>query len=328
MGEERQFRDCQCCFAPPYLGQLNLQFSSTINTCALNQCGYRSPNSVDLCPGNDNCNYTYYRTIKTTRIYTNGTSITTSTTSGYTTDCTETTTTSCSGNCTGTVVSTLNECQDPRSSFSDRLRRTRCDNTREDCLQQFPDPYDFVFGFPNNGYEDPCLTIPATPLDFCTDYYGLGGSSTKYDMSDKSDKNGRFLFRVESKSKYRLLHNPTPTCYLRVWLIIRTTQLIPTFNPTGFGGGCFGWSLEEGETTEEIIDFYEWFGSGRPCFEKIVDQNGNFSIAGCENTIISSETGDLIAGDFQLKTANIYKYSFIEGYEPSAPNLSGYPQPV
>ncbi len=302
--------------------------------CTLNTCGITS-SSGDACEGNDGCNIKFFKRGIRIINYTNGaTSTSIRTRQGYLLQCQTVNSFTCQegpngATCNGPVSSTSFTCEEPLESFSEKLA-----NGKQTCTGPCPDPLsgytNYRFGFLNN-FSNACQTIGAPSPNFC-DVTTFSTSAIKYDMSKERDRMGNFLGYVERKVKCRILHYPTPTCYLRIWLRIRTTKLIKVFTSVP-NQPCFGWSLQDGETTEEIIDAYEWNGSGRPCFETVIDENGNLVIGagnpifkklGCENVITSGDF-ELVAGDFELKTIGVYKYSFVAGYEPSNPSLSGYP---
>lgn len=114
------------------------------------------------------------------------------------------------------------------------------------------------------------------------------------------------LNKSEREIQWRLRHQPTGTCYLKVWLEITTA---PTVG-------------EPIKTTEE----YTWNGSGNPCVTDLsvgVNDESN-NILGAPNTLTLSENG--------TATVAILKYSCLPGYEPdisnsSNPQPNGFPSP-
>jgi len=106
----------------------------------------------------------------------------------------------------------------------------------------------------------------------------------------------------------RFSHQPTATCYLKVWFrdVVVTTD-------------------SSGTTTTNIDDPippYEWIGGGSPCFankDKQVNDDANK---------ISTEWNDIplpspSAGQSITRTRTVRKCSFIKGYTPDDPDKDG-----
>jgi hypothetical protein len=133
--------------------------------------------------------------------------------------------------------------------------------------------------------------LPPYPSD-----WGWGSGSASRDLSP--DESSFSL----SKIKWRLQHQPTGTCYLKVWMRRVTTP-------------------EDGEPEYSDIAPYTWTGSGNPCFddpERAPWAEENF-IYGPEAEIgTPSEDGTI--------TVEIVKWSCVEGYTPPDDGTAnGYP---
>lgn len=110
------------------------------------------------------------------------------------------------------------------------------------------------------------------------------------------------------KCQWRVVHPPSGTCYLKVWVR-------GTFTPT-----------VGSPTTSD--DIYEWFGTGNPCFAS--PTNG---VDHPDNQIHGNETEEPAPDDPGVVTFEILKFACCEGYEPDIsdednPQPNGYPDPT
>lgn len=121
------------------------------------------------------------------------------------------------------------------------------------------------------------------------------GASTGTALRDHDDES---LTRSETKLKWRILHAPQASCYLKVWLE----------------------KVSYSETNVETISSagtYTW--SGTPCVADLTVSVGhkNNEIRGSENTLTLEENGRAFI--------RILKYSCVDGYTPATNAESGYP---
>jgi|688.fasta_scaffold06405_13 hypothetical protein len=135
----------------------------------------------------------------------------------------------------------------------------------------------------------------------------------------------------KSVTKYRLVHQPSVTCYLKVW-IKRVTV-------------C---SVGEDESEEEDMLEYEWTGAstnGKLCLDPPFSSGFPSAISippesWKNNKIESTFSGELSPESAAGQTCSVYlqifKYSFLKDYEPNDPNEfgnqgckpNGYPDPL
>jgi hypothetical protein len=116
--------------------------------------------------------------------------------------------------------------------------------------------------------------------------------------------------KYEQNFKWRLAHEPTGSCYLKVWLQKR-------FSP-------------EGGSSDTItpLTAYEWTGTGNPCFAEALLPPDDLA-----NLIASSPTEESVPATDGTTTIEIVKYSCVEGYEPDItdpenPQPDGFPAPA
>lgn len=106
---------------------------------------------------------------------------------------------------------------------------------------------------------------------------------------------------VVQKAKLKLVHPPTPTCYLKVWVRKR-------FTPAN----------GDPDTLTDVAS-YEWSGTGRPCLED--DEKWWLDP---DNRITSVQTWELdVPEEPGVLTLEVKKYSFVQGYEPDNPLPDG-----
>jgi hypothetical protein len=99
------------------------------------------------------------------------------------------------------------------------------------------------------------------------------------------------------RSKWKVKHKPTATCFLKIWLRKEI------------------WNPDDETTTYEDLEPYVWEGTGNPCFEGEVDDD----IVSDENELNEPETNGTV-------TVQIEKYSYLADYEPADGSESGFPQ--
>ena len=134
--------------------------------------------------------------------------------------------------------------------------------------------------------------------------YGQGREGT----SLRSTNNEGAVF--ERKSKYRVRHYPTGTCYLKVWVATIFTPL-------------------NGTPQAPVITSYTWTGSGNPCL-KVPNDPVNAA-----SQIINGEeaTEFPVPATDGTNVATILKWSCVEGYEPDVSDPdnkqnNGFPNPT
>jgi hypothetical protein len=142
--------------------------------------------------------------------------------------------------------------------------------------------------------------------------------------------------KFNNSSRFKFVHYPTVTCYLKVWFRKREITIFPAppevgVNQTFYDCGPFFGGNEETAITDTI---YEWRGTQK--IENLcVDPKKNIIpdqlIYDTQQEIeLEAENGTSKAIDFF-----VLKYSFIEGYEPNDPDEfgdqgdspSGFPNP-
>ena len=158
--------------------------------------------------------------------------------------------------------------------------------TESDCVLEFPEYPAFL--------SDSSAALLA----------GQGRSSSSY----RSWTNGG-LTKTERKSKYRMRHLPTGTCYLKVWISIIFTPL-------------------NGTPAAPVITSYTWTGSGNPCLTV-----PNDPVNADSQKINGSTTEVLPPATNGTKEVTILKWSCVEGYEPDVSDPdnkqnNGFPDPT
>lgn len=114
------------------------------------------------------------------------------------------------------------------------------------------------------------------------------------------------------KTQFRIIHEPSPTCYLKVWLKVRGYESYESNNPV--------------ELDEYV---YTYTSSSNPCIP-----NPNKSIRADENKISGAdiyELGDNLTYDHYI--VSMEKFSCLEDYEPDVsdpdnPQPNGFPDPA
>lgn len=143
------------------------------------------------------------------------------------------------------------------------------------------------------------------PLD--SDFYDFGIENLKEDIN-KTDPSrflitsfgeGGKLARLRSVS-YKIVHRPTLTCYLKVWIR-------EVFTPQGGG-----------DTIAKNLTPYEWKHDGAdPCMN-----DPSKSVLDIVNNIESALYQIDPPSEPGVRTFNIVKYSFVEGYTPADPDIN------
>jgi len=153
------------------------------------------------------------------------------------------------------------------------------------CGDQPPDGEDWPV-------EPDLLSGQHTSFDTSVSAYDLsiGGAISKY------------------RSKYKIVHPPTGTCYLKVWLkkSVTTHRKVAPVAPN-----CVEtWSLNDQPVVTEII--YEWNGTGQVCLS-----SPSKGARHCVNWITSKEYTDLLEPQpGQEMVIEIIKYSCVKNYNP------------
>jgi hypothetical protein len=124
-----------------------------------------------------------------------------------------------------------------------------------------------------------------------------------------------------SASQYRVMHGPSMTCYLKVWLR-KTTKVVYAYSEP---------PVPDDITHDDEFGSYEWVGTGNPC---VPDPES--SVTG-ESNIIRGDVRSLDPptsdGNHTTITVEILKYSFLQDYEPDItdeenPQPNGFPDPT
>ncbi len=115
------------------------------------------------------------------------------------------------------------------------------------------------------------------------------------------------------KFKWRLKHQPSGTCYIKVWLQKR-------FHPEG--------ATDDSGDTITPLPHYEWNGTGNPC---LADPTKSFDDDA--NKITSDPNEEDVPSTDGTTTIEILKYSCVKGYEPNVtdpenPQPNGFPDPT
>lgn len=125
--------------------------------------------------------------------------------------------------------------------------------------------------------------------------WGSGGDADSAYANDAAA--GSFLLR---KSKARLKHGPSPTCYLKVWLRLKFT------------------ADADGSVSYTNLPAYTWTATGSPC-------------ANPADVITGSEMDIAVPTSDGTNTLEIVAYSFLQNYDPTATTPvgpSGFPTSI
>jgi hypothetical protein len=123
-----------------------------------------------------------------------------------------------------------------------------------------------------------------------------GGSAFRNLSPDESSYSIR-------RMKWRMKHQPSGTCYLKVWL---QKKFVP----------------ESGSTVITPLTPYEWTGTGNPC---LPDPEKTYTHP--DNAILGTETEEQEPATDGTVTIEIVKWSCVEGYEPGSGEPNGFPSP-
>jgi len=134
-------------------------------------------------------------------------------------------------------------------------------------------------------------TWPTTWTGGCSSFRNLSPDESSYSLT---------------RTKWRVAHSPSGTCYLKVWLQTR-------FTPEGGG-------------TEIItpLPAYEWTATGNPCLPDTTKGPDH-----ADNIIRSEESEEKEPADDGTTTVEIVKWSCIRGYTPPDDGTgNGFPVPA
>jgi len=133
------------------------------------------------------------------------------------------------------------------------------------------------------------------------------------------------LIKTERKSKYRIRHHPTGTCYLKVWVSTIFTPLVDNINSEGDVIG-----KKNGTPGEPIVTALPvWKGSGNPCLKV-----PNDPVTADSQEIKGEEATELpVPATDGTNVVTILKWSCVEGYEPDVSDPdnkqdNGFPDPT
>jgi hypothetical protein len=148
-------------------------------------------------------------------------------------------------------------------------------------------------------------SFPAWPEDRGEEWGGFESGQGE-SCSAFRDWSEGLISKYERKIKWRLAHDPTGTCYLKVWLQKR-------FTPEGGGAD-----------TITALTPYEWTGTGNPCFAEALLPPDDAA-----NRIASSPTEEGVPAADGTTTIEIVKWSCVSGYTPPDDgSANGYPVPA
>jgi len=156
--------------------------------------------------------------------------------------------------------------------------------------------------------SDCVLQFPEYPAFLSDSSAALLAGQSRSSSSYRSWTNGG-LTKTERKSKYRMRHLPTGTCYLKVWISTIFTPL-------------------NGTPEAPVITSYTWTGSGNPCLTV-----PNDPVNADSQKINGSTTEVLPPATNGTKEVTILKWSCVEGYEPDVSDPdnkqdNGFPDPT
>lgn len=162
------------------------------------------------------------------------------------------------------------------------------------------------------GYDPPTTTsctLPPWPS-----YAPWGSDSGGTTKNEVYNGDGFGYGSYQRKCQWRITHQPTPTCYLKVWL----RKLITT-RADGYATPVY---------THEDLPSYVWEGVENPCF---IDPTKNYldsanTIIGPTNEVMPPST------NWTSESVVVLKYSYFPDYEPDItdednPQPNGFPDP-
>jgi hypothetical protein len=127
---------------------------------------------------------------------------------------------------------------------------------------------------------------------------------------------------IKRKLEFRIRHNPSGSCYLKVWFRKTTIEVAPYADPP-----------VDNTVKHDDSTFYEWEGSGNPCIpdkNKSVEDPANL-ITGDPIEIPPPEIGEKVR--LATVSVRILKFSYLRDYEPDIsdpenPQPNGSPDPL
>lgn len=142
-----------------------------------------------------------------------------------------------------------------------------------------------------------------------------------------------------SNSIFSVYHSPTPTCYLKVWIYLETTDYEQPLTECGVPFG----PPQPTSSFWSLIGEYEWDktkeqGRNKKCYNSETNENGILypPTYNCNNFIYDPQIYDIQASNL-TSIRVLIKYSFVKDYEPADPwdsgeirscKPNGYPNPA
>ena len=141
--------------------------------------------------------------------------------------------------------------------------------------------------------ERTIAALPETPSTA-----GCGSQEYSSHASLSSNENDYSITKIKVRNK----HEPTGTCYLKVWLSDAQT-------------------LTGGDTTisDDVVGPYIWEGSGNPCLTH-PDALHTDGVNGISGPWYDLDYSTVTTGEEITISRYVRKYSFVPGYEPDDPN--------
>ena len=147
-------------------------------------------------------------------------------------------------------------------------------------------------------------------------------SQSQYSVISANEFSSGYIRKIHSQ--YSIIHAPTITCYLKVWLQKRT-ELSDTYPYT--------------TTYDNNFAVYEWIGTGNPCIadptKSPIPVPGTGLLSWGNPNLVTQAWQDLPIPPENTKTefVKILKYSCVPGYEPDIsdednPQPNGFPDPT
>lgn len=203
----------------------------------------------------------------------------------------------------------------------------------ETTTTEFADPNTTGTCFPQNMPAFPAF-VDCAP-DGEPEYPQLESGQAYLDEAFQFKNPNNPAIKSVQKVKFRISHQPSASCYLKVWM----RKVIQSYKfedcDTGFAGDeprtpqldtnceaqpCFTRWSTNGPVTYEELSPYVWRGSGNPCFADTTKLFG-----ACENKIYFTREDMTIEVPEEANQSITIdsKYSFVEGYEPNWPDETG-----
>ena len=337
MSEERKFRPCcpnpfgcngedGCCTEPfTFAPTLEIRASRT-KECEWDTCGFLDPSLGDG-PFRIGCDKTYYSTQVTVSNYLNG-SVETTTRNTFRDEyglCKTSINVDCVRasdfiGCNGLSTST--------TTYSNPITNPVLTPYYDEELGGFvgygpceppetPPPYP-PYRYQGGGsfWQDSCNTIPYPENNDPS--WVFTTAAVNYDLTSNLCAFG-FNARAETINlQYRIRHHAQGTCYLKVWIAISTQKYEKVVTDPEVYPCCE--SLQAIVPPTRQLVTYEWEGSGRPCYQEIIREDGSIDFTSCESEIFGTDFEEVTADENEVKTVRIWKWSFVKGYEPNNPD--------